>query len=71
MYGRLEDETPFSSVRRLIDYEDYSLRLLDDEGFRVAHTYGVVELTPKREYLLATEFFAGSRRSATPRSTTT
>jgi hypothetical protein len=60
MYGQLEDETPFGSVRRLIDYEDYALRLLDDEGFRIAKTYGVVELTPNREYLLPTEFFAGS-----------
>jgi len=60
MYGQLEDETPFGSVRRLIDYEDYALRLLDDEGFRIAKTYGVVELTPNREYLLPTEFFADS-----------
>jgi hypothetical protein len=57
LYGRLEDETSFSSVRRLIAYEDYALRLLDDDGFRVAHSYGIVELTPNREYLLATEFF--------------
>jgi len=60
LYGQLEDETPFGSVRRLIDYEDYALRLLDDEGFRIAKTYGVVELTPNREYLLPTEFFTGS-----------
>lgn len=60
MYGRLEDETPFSSALKLIEYEDYSLRLLEDEGFRVAHTYGIVELTPQREYLLVTEFFAGA-----------
>jgi hypothetical protein len=60
LYGQLEDETPFGSVRRLIDYEDYALRLLDDEGFQIAKTYGVVELTPNREYLLPTEFFAGS-----------
>ena len=60
LYGQLEDETPFGSVRRLIDYEDYSLRLLDDEGFRIAKTFGVVELTPNREYLLPTEFFVGS-----------
>ena len=60
LYGQLEDETPFGSVRRLIDYEDYALRLLDDEGFRIAKTYGVVELTPNREYLLPTEFFVGS-----------
>jgi len=60
MYGRLEDETSFSSVRRLIGYEDYALRLLDDEGFDVAKTYGVVELTPNREYLLPTGFFEGA-----------
>jgi hypothetical protein len=60
MYGRLEDETSFSSVRKLIEYEDYALRLLDDEGFVVAKTYGVVELTPDREYLLPTEFFEGA-----------
>jgi tRNA A-37 threonylcarbamoyl transferase component Bud32 len=52
---------PFSSVRRLVEYEDYALRLLDDVGIRVAHTYGVVELTPNREYMLVTEFFEGSK----------
>jgi hypothetical protein len=57
MYGRLEDETSFSSVRQLIEQEDYALRLLDDDGFRVAHTYGIVELTPNQEYLLAEQFF--------------
>jgi len=57
MYGRLEDETSFSSVRQLIGQEDYALRLLDDDGFSVAHTYGIVELTPNQEYLLAEQFF--------------
>jgi hypothetical protein len=61
LYGQLEDETRFTSVRRLIIYEDYALRLLDDDGIRVARTYGVVELTPNREYLLPTEFFADSQ----------
>ena len=28
LYGRLEDEAPFQSVRRLVQYEDYTLRLL-------------------------------------------
>ncbi len=60
LYGQLEDETPFGSVRRLIGYEDYALRLLDDDGIRVAKSYGIVELTPNREYLLPTEFFEGS-----------
>jgi hypothetical protein len=60
MYGKLEDEAPFGSVRRLISYEDYALRLLDDDRIRVAKSYGVVEITPNREYLLPTEFFEGS-----------
>jgi hypothetical protein len=60
MYGRLEDETSFSSVRRLVQQEDYALRLLDDLGFRVAHSYGIVELTPNREYMLVEEFFDGA-----------
>jgi hypothetical protein len=61
MYGKLEDEAPFGTVRRLIEYEDYALRLLDDDGVRVARTYGVIELTPNREYLLPTEFFERSQ----------
>jgi tRNA A-37 threonylcarbamoyl transferase component Bud32 len=60
LYGQLEDEVPFASVRRLVEYEDYALRLLDDVGIGVAKTYGVVELTPNREYMLVTEFFEGS-----------
>jgi hypothetical protein len=61
MYGRLEDEVPLGSVRRLAAYEDYALRLLDDIGIPVARTYGIVELTPDREYMLVTEFFANAK----------
>jgi tRNA A-37 threonylcarbamoyl transferase component Bud32 len=61
LYGQLEDEVPFASVRRLVAYEDYALRLLDDVGVGVAKTYGIVELTPNREYMLVTEFFEGSK----------
>jgi len=61
LYGQLEDEVPFASVRRLVAYEDYALRLLDDVGIDVATTYGIVELTPNREYMLVTEFFEGSK----------
>jgi hypothetical protein len=60
LYGSLEDEVPFKSVRRLVTYEDYVLRLLEDIGVRTARPYGIVEITPEREYLLATEFFAGA-----------
>ncbi|SDN01524.1 RIO1 family protein [Geodermatophilus siccatus] len=54
-YGRLEDEAPFSSVRRLVEHEDYMLRLLRDGGVRVPEPVGVVEVVPGREYLLVTE----------------
>jgi tRNA A-37 threonylcarbamoyl transferase component Bud32 len=57
LYGSLEDEVPFKSVRRLVTYEDYALRLLEDIGVRTARPYGIVEITPEREYLLVTEFF--------------
>jgi membrane-associated phospholipid phosphatase/tRNA A-37 threonylcarbamoyl transferase component Bud32 len=60
LYGRLEDEQPFHSVRRLVQYEDYVLRLLSDAGLPVAHPMGIVEITPEREYLLVNEFFDGA-----------
>ena len=58
LYGRLEDEKPFNTVRRLVQQEDYALRLCRDAGLPSPRPYGVVELTPEREYLLVTEFFA-------------
>ena len=60
LYGSLEDEHPFQTVRRLVEYEDYALRLLQDAGVAVPRPYGIVEITPEREYLLVTEFFDGA-----------
>jgi len=60
LYGSLEDEHPFQTVRRLAEYEDYALRLLQDMGVRTARPYGIVEITPEREYMLVTEFFHGA-----------
>ena len=60
LYGSLEDESPFKTVRRLVTYEDYALRLLQDIGVRTARPYGIVEITPEREYMLVTEFFQGA-----------
>ena len=37
-YGSLEDERAFQTVRRLAEYEDYTLRLLRDVGIRTART---------------------------------
>jgi tRNA A-37 threonylcarbamoyl transferase component Bud32 len=60
LYGSLEDESSFKTVRRLVTYEDYALRLLQDIGVRTARPYGIVEITPEREYLLVTEFHTGA-----------
>ena len=35
LYGALEDEKPFQSVRRFVEYEDYTLRLLHELGIPV------------------------------------
>jgi tRNA A-37 threonylcarbamoyl transferase component Bud32 len=60
MYGALEDETPFQTVRRFVEYEDYTLRLMEDHGLPTPHAYGVVEITPEREYMIVMEFFQGA-----------
>ena len=61
LYGRLEDEAPFQSVRRLVEYEDYTARLVRDAGIATAEPVGIVEMTPEREYMLVTEFFDGAQ----------
>jgi tRNA A-37 threonylcarbamoyl transferase component Bud32 len=61
LYGRLEDERPFNTVRRLVEYEDHMLRVMRDAGLRTAEPLGFVEITPEREYLLLTEFFDAER----------
>jgi membrane-associated phospholipid phosphatase/tRNA A-37 threonylcarbamoyl transferase component Bud32 len=66
LYGRLEDEKPYHSVRRLVQYEDYVLHLLSDAGLPVPHPMGIVEITPEREYLLVTEFLQGAREIGDP-----
>jgi membrane-associated phospholipid phosphatase/tRNA A-37 threonylcarbamoyl transferase component Bud32 len=60
LYGRLEDETPFKTVRRFVEYEDYTLRLLGEYGFSTPAALGIVEITPESEYLIAMEFFDGA-----------
>jgi hypothetical protein len=60
LYGGLEDEVAFHTVRRLAEAEDYRERLVRDAGIRTANPYGIVELTPGREYMVVTEFFEGA-----------
>ena len=60
LYGALEDEASFQSVRRFVQYEDYTLRLMQDMKLPVPAPYGIVEITPEREYLIVMEFFDGA-----------
>jgi membrane-associated phospholipid phosphatase/serine/threonine-protein kinase RIO1 len=60
LYGALEDETPFGTVRRFVEYEDYALRLMADYGLPTPEPHGVVEITPDREYMIMMEFFEGA-----------
>ncbi len=61
LYGALEDELRFTSVRRLVEYEDYIQRLMRDSGIPSAEPFGVVEITPEREYLMISQFLFGSQ----------
>jgi hypothetical protein len=60
LYGRLEDEKPFNTVRRFVQQEDYALALMQRAGLPSPQPYGIVELTPEREYLVVTEFLDGA-----------
>jgi len=65
LYGALEDEAPFQSVRRFVEYEDYTLLRLRHVGIAVPAPYGFVEITPEREYLIVMEFFTGAQEIGT------
>lgn len=60
MYGALEDERSFNSVRRMVEYEDHMLRYLRDQGISTAEPVSFVELSPEREYLLVCGFIGGA-----------
>ena len=60
LYGSLEDEVRFTSVRRLVEYEDYIQRLMRDAGVPSAKPFGIVEISPEREYVMVSEFLEGS-----------
>ncbi len=60
LYGALEDEAAFRSVRRLAEHEDYVMRLMASAGVPGPASLGIAEITPGREYLLVTEFVEGA-----------
>ncbi len=59
LYGALEDESAFRTVRRLAEHEDHVMRLMVEAGVPCPAPLGIVEITPGREYLLVTEFLEG------------
>jgi tRNA A-37 threonylcarbamoyl transferase component Bud32/membrane-associated phospholipid phosphatase len=61
LYGRLEDEKSFNSVRQLAEREDYALGLMSRAGVPSPEPFGVIEITPEREYLVVTEFIRDAR----------
>jgi hypothetical protein len=60
LYGKLEDEAPFNSVRRLVEQEDYNLSVLHRAGILCPAPLGFVEIVPGQEYLLVMEFMTGA-----------
>jgi tRNA A-37 threonylcarbamoyl transferase component Bud32/membrane-associated phospholipid phosphatase len=61
LYGSLEDEVRFASVRRLVEYEDYMLLKMQDADLPSPLTMGFVEITPEREYAIVTEFLQDAK----------
>jgi hypothetical protein len=64
LYGRLEDEKPFNTVRRFVQQEDYALSLMQRAGLPSPEPYGVVELSPERETWWSPSSSTGPPRSA-------
>jgi tRNA A-37 threonylcarbamoyl transferase component Bud32/membrane-associated phospholipid phosphatase len=67
LYGELEDEAAFESVRRLVEYEDYMLRVMNEAGVPTVRARGFVEIEPDREYLLMTSLVAAKEIEAETR----
>jgi hypothetical protein len=61
LYGSLEDDVRFTSVRRLVEHEDYILLKLQDAGLPSPHSLGFCEITPEREYAIVTEFLDNAK----------
>ena len=70
LYGRMEDEKPFHTVRRLVQQEDYALHKLHLALLPTPRPYGFVELTPEREYVRSPSSSIVPQNSAMPPSTT-
>jgi hypothetical protein len=56
LYGSLEDETSFNSVRQLVEYEDYMMRVMHAAELPTPRSRGFVELWPEREYVILSDY---------------
>jgi membrane-associated phospholipid phosphatase len=56
LYGSLEDETSFNSVRQLVEYEDYMMRVMHAAKLPTPRSRGFVELWPEREYVILSDY---------------
>ena len=76
LYGRLEDEKPFNTVRRLVQQEDYALSLMQRAGLPSPAPFGFVETHPRARVpaghrVLRRRRRAGRGRGRRPASSTT
>jgi membrane-associated phospholipid phosphatase len=69
LYGRLEDEKPFHTVRRLVQQEDYALHKLHLAGLPTPRPYGFIELTRSGNTYSSPSSSTMRSNSATPPST--
>jgi membrane-associated phospholipid phosphatase len=70
LYGRLEDEKPFNTVRRLVQQEDYALRLCRDAGLPSPTPTGSWSSLPSGSTCWSPSFSTAPPSSARRRSTT-
>ena len=70
LYGTLEDEASFQTVRRFVQYEDYTLRLMQDMDLPVPRPTASSRSHPSASTSSSWSSSTAPSRSAIPRSTT-
>ena len=69
LYGRLEDEKPFNTVRRLVQQEDYALSLMGGPGCPARPRTGSSSSPPSGSTCWSPSSSTARSSSARPRST--
>ncbi|HET7517085.1 MAG TPA: hypothetical protein VFN05_05190, partial [Actinomycetes bacterium] len=68
LYGRLEDEKPFNTVRRLVQQEDYALSLMQRAGLPSPTPHGLSSSPPNASTCWSPSSSPAPPSSARPRS---